>query len=57
MGAKMGMMYYLNGSYNELDRKGIKKDAANGGDGEKLIIPKVTSTEILKYGEETLEKM
>ena len=53
----MGMMYYLNGSYNELDRKGIKKDAANGGDGEKLIIPKVTSTEILKYGEETLEKM
>ena len=45
MGVKLGTMWYLSGSVNELDRKGIKKDTDSGNK-----IPKVTASEILKYG-------
>lgn len=47
MGVKLGTMYYLSSSSNELDRKGINKDAPNGADGERKEIPKVTQTEML----------
>jgi len=47
MGVKLGTMYYLSGSVNELDRKGINKDAPNGAEGERKEIPKVTQSEML----------
>ena len=53
MGVKLGTMWYLSGSVNELDRKGIKKDTDSGNKN----IPKVTVSEILKYGQDNLEKM
>jgi len=47
MGVKLGTLYYLSGSVNELDRKGIDKDAPNGTEGERKEIPKVTQSEML----------
>ena len=52
MGVKLGTMWYLSGTVNELDRKGITKDS---DDSKK--IQKVTASEILKFGQDTLEKM
>ena len=48
------------GTYNALDQRGISKDADNGTsaeEGKKIEISKITNTYLLRYGEETLEKM
>ncbi len=47
MGLKMGTLYYMSSSVNELDRKGIPKDADNGASGLEKGIAKVTQSEIL----------
>ena len=59
MGVKLGTLYYMSmQSQNELDRKGISKDADNGAvEDDKMRIPKVTKGYLLQFGEETLEKM
>ena len=56
MGAKWSAMYYMSSgvTQNELDIKGINKDALNGADAERKVIKKVTYTQLLEYGEETL---
>ena len=45
------------GTTNELDRKGISRDAPNGANPERPEIPKLTVTQLLKHGEDTLESM
>ena len=50
MGPKLSALYYLSGTSNELDRKGISKDASNGRNSDGFLIPKVSTLEILSYG-------
>jgi len=57
MGPKLSALYYLSGTSNELERKGISKDALNDTNSSGLVIPKVTTREIFAYGEAILEKM
>ena len=57
MGPKLSALYYLSGTSNELDRKGISKDAPNGRNSEGFLIPKVSTKEILSYGEAIHDKM
>ena len=57
MGVKLGTMYFLSSSSNELERKGIPRDSDNGASPDRAKIPQVTRGELLKYGEQVLEQM
>ena len=55
MGVKSSTLWYMSKSSNELDRKGISRDADNGASTvDPKSIPKVTTKQLLSYGEEQL---
>ena len=58
MGVKSSTLWYMSKSSNELDRKGISRDADNGASTvDPKSIPKVTTKQLLSYGEEQLVQM
>ena len=58
MGGKIAAGYLATGKVNELDLKGIPRNANDSSvDPNRKEIPKVTNADILNYGRETLDKM